>query len=133
MATITYRKTTFTRKPILDIWIAPNVDLKAQTTLLSDLIKRVTAQETNVKLSSVPYVIFRNYELRKLVSSYAGKEQHGRPQPYKLTPKDAVYWSDYKDTAAFKAVAGVFRPRNIKKVEVDTRKKRGYETRFILD
>ncbi|KAK1964324.1 hypothetical protein LY78DRAFT_671213 [Colletotrichum sublineola] len=53
MAKISYRKTTLTRKPVLDIWADSNIGAqgRGQKMALSTLIKGVTAEETNIKLN----------------------------------------------------------------------------------
>ncbi|KAK2048565.1 hypothetical protein LZ31DRAFT_550265 [Colletotrichum somersetense] len=70
LATIVYRKTTLARRPILDIWIAKDIDahIEAQKPTepmpLSTLIETLTQQWTRIKLDKVPYVIFRGHWLR---------------------------------------------------------------------
>ncbi|KAK2022018.1 hypothetical protein LX32DRAFT_711099, partial [Colletotrichum zoysiae] len=131
MARITYRRTTLTRRPVLDIWAAPEMDARGQQMPLSTLIKGVTAEETKVRLDSVPYVVFSGYQLWEMVYHYASEEQQGRPKSFKLTPKDRRWWGVYRNTVAFKTVTEVFAPRKIKGIAVNA-KKSGYETRFIL-
>ncbi|KAK2038785.1 hypothetical protein LZ31DRAFT_599390 [Colletotrichum somersetense] len=70
LARIKYSQTSLTRRPILDIWAADNIDAKEQYMQLYVLIAILTKQETQIELDRVPYVIFTGGKLREEAINY---------------------------------------------------------------